>query len=76
MVAYEFYRGDSERGYHLIGVLPERRSDPDRINNESIMNWLRALLGDQADQEDVYFIPVHLAEPATPGPVIGTIEFR
>jgi hypothetical protein len=41
MVAYEFYWHDSEKGYQLIGVLPERRKNPARINQESVLNWAK-----------------------------------
>jgi hypothetical protein len=36
---YELYWRDPTKGYQLIGVLPERRSDPKRITKESVMNW-------------------------------------
>jgi len=62
MVAYEFYRGGPKEGYQLIGVLPERRSDSERINDESIMNWVRGLLGDQGKGEDLFFIQVEVDE--------------
>jgi hypothetical protein len=43
MVAYEFYIRDGERGNKLIGILPERRNCPERVNQESIMNWARTV---------------------------------
>ena len=39
MVAYEFYWLDSTGQYQVVGVLPERRKDPERVTQESIMNW-------------------------------------
>ena len=39
MKGYELYWRDPTKGYQLIGVLPERRSDPKRITKESVMNW-------------------------------------
>jgi hypothetical protein len=39
MEVYEFYWHDLEKGYQLIGVLPERRKTPTRINQESVLNW-------------------------------------
>ena len=62
MVAYEFYRGGPEKGYHLIGVLPERRFHSERINNESIMNWARGLLSDHVKRKEVFFIQVEVDE--------------
>jgi hypothetical protein len=46
MVAYEFYCHDEENGDNLIGVLPERRRCQERISEESIINWLRTVVGD------------------------------
>ena len=57
MVAYEFYR-QKPNGCHLIGILPERRKDLERITEESIMNWVRILLGDGADLRNIFFIKV------------------
>ncbi len=62
MVAYEFYRRRERRGDQLIGILPERRRNQERITKDSIMNWVRALLGNDADAEihKVYFISVEI----------------
>jgi len=46
MVAYEFYLNDSEGNKSLIGILPERRKDPKRITQQSILGWGRMLLYD------------------------------
>ena len=37
MVFYEFYMRDQAEGDKLIGILPERRNDPERIDLKSIM---------------------------------------
>jgi hypothetical protein len=58
MEAYEFYWRDSYRKDHLIGILPERRKDPKRITNKSIMNWGRQILGEIIDFNDIFFIAV------------------
>jgi len=39
MVAYEFYWLDPIKGYQPIGVLPERRKNPERITQASIVKW-------------------------------------
>ncbi len=39
MVAYEFYLRDGTGKEYLIGILPERRGRPERITNDSILNW-------------------------------------
>ena len=46
MVAYEFYLNDSEGNKDLIGILPERRKNPKRITQKSILRWGRMLLSD------------------------------
>ncbi len=44
MRAYEVYWRDAIEGLHLIGIIPERRKDPERITEESIMNRGRIFL--------------------------------
>jgi hypothetical protein len=39
MVVYKLYRHDQAEEPHLIGILPERRKDQERITDESILNW-------------------------------------
>jgi hypothetical protein len=39
MMAYEFYWRDETGKEYLIGILPERRKDPERITKESALNW-------------------------------------
>ena len=46
MKAYEFYWQDKEEKEHFLGILPERRQIPDRITEESILNWGRVILGE------------------------------
>jgi hypothetical protein len=46
MVAYEFYLKDPEGNKSLIGILPERRKDPERITQKSILRWGTMLLYD------------------------------
>jgi hypothetical protein len=58
MTAYEFYWHDDIKGYELIGILPERRKNPDRISQESIMNWGKKLLGDTKNNNDLFFIQI------------------
>ena len=60
MVAYEFYQRDKEGNSHLIGILPERRKGPERINHESIMKWLATFLDREAIGDNVYFIQVEV----------------
>ena len=46
MRAYEFYWEDKEGKEHFLGILPERRKNPGRITEESILNWGRVILGE------------------------------
>jgi hypothetical protein len=58
MIAYEFYWRGPAQEYHHIGTLPERRKNPTRITEESVMNWARELLGDSVDFDNLFFIPI------------------
>ncbi len=60
MVAYEFYRHDKVKENELIGVLPERRINPERIDQESIMNWVKMVFGDTEDIDNIFFIQVNV----------------
>ncbi len=57
--AYEFFRrvpcAEEDR---LIGVLPERRKDPERITHSSIMNWAKLLAPEDFFEERIYFVRV------------------
>jgi hypothetical protein len=58
MVAYEFYWRDPIKGYELIGTLPERRKSPLRITQESVMNWVSMILGENMNFNDIFFITI------------------
>jgi hypothetical protein len=60
MTAYEFYLCDGTGKFHLIGLLPERRSNLVRITQESVMNWGRSVVGKTLDGNSLYFIQVEL----------------
>lgn len=62
MDAYEIYSRDPIKGYRLIGVLPERRENPERITRESVINWAKELLGDNVDVNEVFFVKVKAYE--------------
>jgi hypothetical protein len=64
MVAYEFYWLDPRGGYQIIGVLPERRKNPARITQESVMNWGEKIFGKELDTKDTFFIRVTIDEKA------------
>ena len=58
MAAYEFYWRDESEKEHVIGILRERRKNPERITDESIINWGRKILGTNGDTKNIYFIKV------------------
>ena len=60
MVAYEFYIEDGMKGPNLIGILPERRKNPARITEESILKWGRLAASGYADPNSIYFIRVKI----------------
>ena len=66
MVGYELYRWHDPKGYELIGALPERRKDPQRITKESILNWGQKYFDIQLDPDDTYFIEVEINGKAVP----------
>ena len=55
MLAYELYTFNKKKGYEFLGVLPERRKNPMRITTDSVMNWGKMLLGDDADNKSIFF---------------------
>ena len=57
MVAYESYWRDETGKEHLIRI-PERRKSPERITEESVLNWGWEVTGDNSDAKDIYFIKV------------------
>jgi hypothetical protein len=60
MVAYEFYRHDKVKENELVGILPERRINPERIDQESIINWVKMVFGDTEDIDNIFFIQVNV----------------
>ena len=47
MLVYEFYWRDESGDTHLIGILPERRKNLNRVTNQSVMNWVKEMLGNE-----------------------------
>ncbi len=62
MRAYEFYWLDPIKGYQKIGLLPERRKNPARITQASVMNWGKKFFGNSLDIKDIFFIQVTIDE--------------
>ena len=58
-VFYEFYWNDPIKGYEFVGTLPERRQDPQRITEESIIAWgKKSFFGLDANTARIFFIRV------------------
>ena len=62
MEAYEFYWLDRKGGYQIIGVLPERRKNPARVTQESIMRWGENIFDNDFNSKDIFFIQVTIDE--------------
>jgi hypothetical protein len=62
MTGYKFYWNDPIKGYQLVGLLPERRRDPRRITEESILNWGRKYFGYNFNAKEVFFIKAEVDE--------------
>ena len=45
MVAYQFYCMGEDGKDDLIAILPERRRNPERITDRSILNWVTEVIG-------------------------------
>jgi hypothetical protein len=44
----------------LIGVLPERRNNPQSVTKESVLNWGQKYFGIHLNLDDIYFIEVEI----------------
>lgn len=62
MVAYDFFWLDEIGNSHLIGILPERRNDPERITQGSVTNWGKLILGDKAGLNNLFCVRVNIDE--------------
>jgi hypothetical protein len=75
MVAYEYYWHDEIKGFELIGVLPERRNDSNRVTQESILGFGKKFWGDNMDNGNILFIRVSVdkktGEISRPKPPLG-----
>lgn len=64
MVLYELYCSCSDpiKEYELLGILPERRKDPRRKTDASIINWGRMLLGNKKNKKNIVYKKVTVSE--------------
>jgi len=59
MLAYQFYCMGEDGKDHLIAILPERRRNPERITDQSILNWVREVIGNGCHGQSIYFVEVN-----------------
>jgi hypothetical protein len=75
MVAYEYYWHDEIKGFELIGVLPERRKDSERVTQEAILGFGKKFWGNDMDSGNILFIRVNVdkttGEVSRPKPPLG-----
>jgi hypothetical protein len=60
MIAYEIYWCDEKGKEYFIGILPERRKDPERITKESVLNWGRKVIGEDREVKAIFFTRVEM----------------
>ena len=76
MVAYEIYWHDPVRGYELIGVLPERRKNPGRISEASIIAWGTKFFGKNLRINGIFILQLatdkHTGKPSRHTPFFIT----
>ena len=60
MRGYKFYFRHPSVGDKLIAMLPQRRSDPQRVTEESVIKWIKHTIGSRADSRNIYFVEVEL----------------
>jgi len=63
MIAYKFYLRNPKRVFEFAGVLSERRRDPKRVSDESILNLGKIHFDRNAKEyEDIFFVETILKE--------------
>ena len=68
MQGYKFYWYDDVGGYRFVWTMPERRKDPARITDDSIMNLARKVVGTHADLTRILVVPTVLHHRSTEYP--------
>ena len=67
MLAYQFYCMGEDGKDDLIAILPERRRNPERITDRSILNWATEVIGNGCNGQSIYFVEVnHTAMESRP----------
>jgi len=57
MVVYKVFLCDDKMSKsELIGVLPEKKTDPNRIDIESVVKWSEVVFGEDIDVNNFLFL--------------------
>ncbi len=69
MILYKLYVRDQEGEEHFLGIVPERRNDPKRITDESVVNLSKSILGPDAEilLDSLRFVQVGSIENSVSG---------
>ena len=59
MLAYQFYCTGEDGKDHLVAILPERRRDPERITDQSVLHWATEAIGKGCLGQGIYFVEVN-----------------
>jgi hypothetical protein len=62
MITYSFYWLEEIDKVHFVGLLPERRKNPERITQQSISNFARTVIGNEVDVRSLFFLEMTLDE--------------
>ena len=68
MIGYKIYEYDDVYGYQFVQSVLERRKDPTRITDDSIMNLARKVVGTHADLTRILVVPTVLHHRSTEYP--------
>jgi hypothetical protein len=78
MVVYRIYYFEEKEKIRFIGFLAEKRKNPGRITQESIFNYVRTILGREANDDKIYYSQITLderiGEIVWPKPALRTQE--
>jgi len=68
MILYKIYVRDQDGEEHFLGILPERRNDPKRITDESVVNLSKIILGPNGEIQlnSIRFVQVRSIEDSIP----------
>ncbi len=62
MTTYSFYWLEEIDKVHFVGLLSERRKNPERITQQSISNFARTVVGNEMDVRSLFFLEMTLDE--------------